>query len=381
MLWEVGRLLLGAFRMAASGVRRRALPFLRVRIRGAGGARHVASGAALALLTSLVILSHPGGSSDTERPRGPASTFDLAEGDAVDLGGSASVSVSGASHLSPGTAPAVVPDERHALLVGINTAPGASPLEGAVTDALNVKQALLAYGFPAGNITTLLDSQASRDAILQGLDDLARRTPASGIAVVVFAAHSRRHDGVDQLLAGDGARINSTEIAGHLQHLRSRAWIALPTCYAGGYALPGIVGHNRIATFASSADQESYELGSAGSYLIIDMVREAMIERRAPYSVEAAFNWAQQTLERTHPNRVPSMSDGIPGDLVLGEMAGMTDEAPPSPPHPRGTNVYEAQPPGRGDPQPQQPEPSPSDGRRYSVTVCSNRANVNCSSP
>jgi Caspase domain len=379
MLWGSGRLLYRAILIARSGVRRRVVPFLHG-VFPEAGARRVAVGAAIALVTSVVVVAHPSGSSHHVAFVGGAPSFDVAAGSS-DPSGMASVSVSEATHLSPGTLPAPRTSQRYALLVGINHAVGATPLQGAVTDALNVKQALLDYGFEEKNITTLLDADASRAAILKGLDDLVRETPATGVAVVVLAAHSRNYFGVDQLLAADGARIGAPEIASRLQHLRSRAWIALPTCFAGGYALPGIVGHNRVVTFASAADQESYELGPAGSYLIIEMVQRAMIERRAPYSVEAAFDWAQRDLEQKRPNRVPSMSDGVPGDLVLGDMPGVQPESvavpPPAPPH-MPTYAASSAP---ADPSPA-PSPTPaSNGRRYTVGVCSSRANVNCSSP
>lgn len=386
MLWESGRLLFRAARWARSGVHRRVRPLLhRLISRGRPTSRQskaLAAGLALALLGVLVFAALPGGSSGTHRlARGASDALDLAAGD-IDATGSASVSVTMAgSHLSPGTARAVKPSARHALLIGINNAQGAPHLEGAVTDALNVKQALLDYGFPAGNITTLLDADASRDAILKGLDDLVRQTPPSGIAVVALAAHTRRKDGIDQLLAADGARIDSTEIASRLSHLRARAWIALPTCYAEGYALPGIVGPNRIATFASSAQSESYELGSAGSYLIIDMVRKAMIERQAPYSVEAAFDWARDNLERTHPNRVPIMSDGIPGDLVLGPRDGLGSVSSGSRPPSDAQATAPYGPPAGQAPAASSPPADPSNGRRHGVSVCSNRATVNCDSP
>lgn len=342
MLWGAGRLLIRATRIARAHVGPRVFRFTDSAARTLARtlkARPAASSlAALALVVSFGVTQHPFGSPSVSTHRERARSGTYAAGITPDEPGEASVSLSMplVRHVAPGSLPPASPDQRHALLVGINNAPGARPLQGAVTDALNVKEALLAYGFPARNITTLLDAQASRNAILGGLETLARQTPATGVAVVVIASHSRQHGGIDQVLAADGKRVDSTEIASRLRSLRSRAWIALPTCFAGGYALPGIVGHNRIATFASSGDSESYELGHAGSYLILDMVRRAMIDRQAPQSVEASFEWAQKTLERTNPNRVPYMSDGIDGDLVLGDLPPV---APPPPPHHRGGNA------------------------------------------
>src|SRR5919108_549522 len=79
-----------------------------------------------------------------------------------------------------------------------------------------------------------------------------------------------------------------------------------------------IVGPNRIATFSSSANDRSYQLGEAGSFLFIHMVRRGMLEGHAPYSVESAFGFARDEIQREHPDQVPSISDGVPEDLVLG---------------------------------------------------------------
>lgn len=212
----------------------------------------------------------------------------------------------------------VDPSERTAVIVGINNARGTTPLPGSVRDAHNLHAALLGYGFRDENITLLLDGQATRSAVLGALGSLAARTPPSGLAVVGIATHTKRSGGTNLLATAEGARISAAELASHLRAVRAPAWIALPTCYAGGYAQPGIVGYNRIATFASTNDRMSYQAGSAGSFLFIHMVRRAMLEGRAPESVESAFDFARRELERDFPDYVPSVSDGIPGDLVLG---------------------------------------------------------------
>jgi hypothetical protein len=211
-----------------------------------------------------------------------------------------------------------VAGKRTALIVGINRAKGGRPLPGSVTDATNLRNALIEYGFPKKNITVLLEDDATRSRIREELDRLAVRTPKTGLAVFAVATHTRRHGGENELLTVDGLRISASELAGRLGRVRSRMWVALPTCYAGGYNRAGIVGPNRIATFASSADERTYQLGSSGSYLFIHMVREAMLKGRASGSVEEAFHYAKNTLEREAPERVPSMSDGIDGELVLG---------------------------------------------------------------
>lgn len=212
----------------------------------------------------------------------------------------------------------VSPANRNAVIVGINHAQGTPPLPGSVTDAQHMHAALVGYGFREENITMLLEGQATRGAILSALRSMADRTPSSGIAVFAIATHTRRSAGSNSLATAEGGRISARELASYLGAIRGRVWTALPTCYAGGYALPGIVGANRIATFSSSANDQSYQVGDAGSFLFIHMVRRAMLEGRAPYSVESAFAFAHDEIQREHPEQVPSMNDGVDEDLVLG---------------------------------------------------------------
>lgn len=217
--------------------------------------------------------------------------------------------------------PAPTASKRTALIIGINRARGGSPLPGSVTDARNLQAALLGYGFEDRNITMLLDGAATKGRITAELDRLARRTPSDGVAVFAVATHTRRSGGSNQFLTADGLRISAGELGGALGKVRSEMWVALPTCYAGGYAVPGIVGRGRVVTFASSSTQPTYQLGKAGSYLIINMVRRAMLEGRATGSVEAAFEHARASLARSAPDRVPEMYDGVRGELVLGRMS------------------------------------------------------------
>jgi hypothetical protein len=258
---------------------------------------------------------------------------------------------------------------RTALIVGIDRAPGGRALAGSVTDATHLKNALLEYGFPPKNIVMLLDARATRDAILDGIQALARRTPRDGIAVFGLATHTRRRGGVNELLTGDGLRITAHELADHMSKIRSRVWGTFPTCYAAGYALPGIVGKNRIATFASSSSKPTYQLGSAGSYLMINMVREGMLARHAPESVESAFRYAETQLKRTFPTRVPIMSDGIRGDMVLGRMPTPSYDDDRSVRR-TGTVAAEQTSSGEMDRSQRQPEPTPPARRPVNVTVC-----------
>lgn len=214
-----------------------------------------------------------------------------------------------------------VPQNQSALIVGINRAAGARPLYEAVRDAEMLERALKRYGFPAGGITVLRDGAATKDRILAEIDDLAAKTPKDGKVVIALAGHTRIRGGTNHFVAGDGRLITARTLASRVGRIKAPTWITLPTCYAGGYARPGIIGKNRIATFASGAGQMAYELSGLGSWLMLHMVQYAMLDARAPDSVEQAFGFARKSIQRETRNRTPLMYDGIKGEFVLGPVS------------------------------------------------------------
>lgn len=252
------------------------------------------------------------------------------------------------------------PSKRTALVIGINRAAGSRPLHGAVRDAEMLREALTRYGFPARNVRVLTEREATATRIVEELDALADRTPADGRAVFAFAGHTRRRGGGNHFVAADGNLLSADAIARRLARVRAPMWVVLPTCYAGGYALPGIVGRDRVATFASRRNELAYELGEAGSYLVIHMVRHAMLDARAPGSVEQSFSFAERSIASRNPKRVPYIDDRFPGDFVLGPVTWSAPRPVPE----------DTQDPGQvADPEPPstQSEPPKADPKRRST--------------
>ena len=172
-----------------------------------------------------------------------------------------------------------------------------------------MRTALLEYGFHSSDIVVLRDGQATRPRILSELQRLVARTPSDGIAV--FAAAS--HGAGTSFRTAEGARLYASDLGRYLGRIRAPVWTALAMCYAAGFAVPGVVGPNRIATFSSAANQLTFEIGGAGSELFYAMIRQGMIDAGAPRSVESAFNFAHATLAKDYSN-LPVMSDGVPGE-------------------------------------------------------------------
>lgn len=211
----------------------------------------------------------------------------------------------------------LAPGTKTALIVGINHEDASDPLEGAVKDAENVRDALFKFGFRRENVTVLLERDATRPRILSELRRLAERTPPSGLAAFAAASHGGRGQRGYSFRTAEGSRVYASEVADHLKAVRAPVWTLLAMCYAGGWTAPGITGTNRVATFASRADQYTYEKGKNGSTLVIEMVERGMIEGRADGSVEQAFAFARSRMTETESRSEPVISDGFRGDLVL----------------------------------------------------------------
>lgn len=204
--------------------------------------------------------------------------------------------------------------DKTALLIGVNKAPGTPTLEGSITDANNMRDLLVRQGFKRQNIVKLTDAQASRGAVLAALDSLAARTSGKGMAVFMLASHTSPTG--PSFVTGDGGRISASELASRLGRVPGKLWTTLATCYGAGYSKAGIVGKNRIAVFSSPSDKYSYQLGSAGSWTVLYMIRKGMLEGQAKTdTIEGAYHWAKAAIEKENPDRKPIMSDGISGDV------------------------------------------------------------------
>ncbi|MGH8998209.1 MAG: hypothetical protein ACRDY7_02345, partial [Acidimicrobiia bacterium] len=107
------------------------------------------------------------------------------------------------------------------------------------------------------------------------------------------------------------------------------------------------------------------------SYLVEYLVRRAMLEGKAPGSVQEAFSWAQREIARDYPNRIPVMIDESAGPLVLGTRLRQSAGPPPAatpertpPPAGQSPSPPEQEPPSPEQERPAPPEKSPEPERR-----------------
>lgn len=216
-----------------------------------------------------------------------------------------------------------------AFIVGIDDYPGErSDLGAAVNDANDVERAMLVLGARADQVLTLRDTQATGDAIRAGLDWLMANAGPDAVAVFFYAGHViKLGEESEAMVAADGNQIGDVELAERLSRLAARqAWIAIAACYGGGFN--EVLAPGRILTGAASSTGLAYENDRFNrSYMVEYMVRQALIERRAAESVQAAFQYAIAAMGEEYPGRQPVQYDATDRPLDLRP-------PPPRPPSP-----------------------------------------------
>ena len=218
-----------------------------------------------------------------------------------------------------------------AVIVGINDYPGqGSDLRAAVNDATDMDVALAGMGVPAENRLVLLDGQATASRIREAIGWLSSRAGPDSTAVFFYGGHVRKLGPLTEaIVAADGALIDDRQLEEHLSHVAARrAWIAMASCFGGGFT--EVLAPGRVLTGAAPADALAYETTEYGrSFLVQYMVREAMIEKRAASSVQAAFAYATAELVRRHPTRLPVQIDLAGGPLDLRPLLAAATASPP----------------------------------------------------
>jgi hypothetical protein len=106
------------------------------------------------------------------------------------------------------TAPSGTP-HKYALLIGINNYKYSNPregfpnLNGCINDILRMQKLLLNFGFDPKSIEIKKDSDASHDAVLQAIHQLALKASPGDIVVIHFSGHGSHMP--------DPARINRVD--------------------------------------------------------------------------------------------------------------------------------------------------------------------------
>ena len=223
-----------------------------------------------------------------------------------------------------------------AVIIGINDYPGTgNDLRSAVADADDMETALAGMGVPADQRLVLRDGQATAGRIREAVEWLVARAGPDSTSVFFYGGHVRKVGvGSEALVGADGGLVGDRDLGNRLAFLRSgKAWIAIAGCYGGGFT--EVLAPGRILTGAAAANDLAWESEEYGrSFLVQYMVREAMIQRKAPDSVQSAFNYAVAQLLQKHPARIPVQIDLSLGPLDLRPLLSVAVPPPTTIPLP-----------------------------------------------
>ena len=149
--------------------------------------------------------------------------------------------------------PSAVFEQGYALVIGVANYPRVSPLPNIVLNDAHALQKLLtspACGYPATNVTQLLDDQATADGIRNALTNLATRTGQDDTVVIFFSGHGGHEDSGDEtrqyLIPYDcdpddlaGTAISGEEMTGLLRNINaSRLLVLFDSCHSSGAGDP-----------------------------------------------------------------------------------------------------------------------------------------------
>ncbi len=190
-------------------------------------------------------------------------------------------------------------------------------------------------GYPPDHVRLLRNGEATRTNILEALDWLARNPQLDSQSEVVFfySGHGIRRlpaEGTPAELArtayalvpydygkydfhnGQGP-IWDRELASYLDDLEPESmWIAIDSCFSGGFIQPGIAGPNRVLTMSSAADQLSNEIDHVQRGVMTQLLVEEGLKAGLP--VEEAF-WKAEARYGPEFGQNPQIADEYDGVL------------------------------------------------------------------
>lgn len=253
--------------------------------------------------------------------------------------------------LAPATSAA--PQDRRALLVGINDyAGGTDDTVTAVGDVLDVRDLLLREGWPADQIRVLTDRAASAQAIRDGLRWLGDASTDSSFTVFHYSGHVKQQGGdldrdgeaLDEYLwSADNVFLADRELKGWVDRIRGRSWIDIAGCEASGFD-DGISGPSRLFTASSLEHEKSYEHPAWGNSVFTGlMVDQGMLKRQADanrdgvVSLQEAFHRAADqaprvTANQSHGPQHPLLAGGDGTQWYLGARPPAAPSAEPAKP-------------------------------------------------
>jgi hypothetical protein len=182
--------------------------------------------------------------------------------------------------------------ETHALVVGVNAYAHVRQLKGAAADAKDISDALKRRGVQ--DVTTFLDSAATRDRVLTALDQMIARAQRDDLVIIAFAGHGSREKWGKSHPAG--------AVEGGLHDVFLLANVALPN--SKGMVDPSLGGSARERIAGSEMNMRLRQLDAKGARTIFvadtchggGMTREPLSEAGIPeisYRVLPSFGYSE----------------------------------------------------------------------------------------
>ena len=160
---------------------------------------------------------------------------------------------------------AIGPESRWALLVGVQDYAGSThPTYGGRGDVAAVRSSLLKAGWRDDHIRTLLDGQATGQAILDAMSWLGDRSGPGTFSLFHFSGHVCINSrgpcpaGHTYLWSYDNSFLSETAVSQRLNRVRGRAWFDFAGCESGAFD-NGLHSAKRLVTASSQASETSYE--------------------------------------------------------------------------------------------------------------------------
>lgn len=196
----------------------------------------------------------------------------------------------------------------HALLIGVANYLNISGLPAAILNDVNDVAATLSSpqycAYAPANVVTLLDANATRAAVLKGLEELAARAGPDDTACVFFSGHGGvvgspgNEDSVlvtvDSDLADiENTSISSDELAAALAQIKAnRLLVFIDACHAGGAAISKSLSDGKGHELKSGYTQKTF------AKLAVGRGRALMASCRAA-EVSAVFSGARNSVFTT----------------------------------------------------------------------------------
>lgn len=262
---------------------------------------------------------------------------------------------------------------QRALVVGVSNYPSPIPsLPGVANDAKAMADLLGSPPgqFRGGEITTLLDAEATAAAIREQLEAALGKAGRDDTVFVYMAGHGTVQDGAYYFVAHDTARGRVAETAVPLADLRStfdaspsrRVFVWLDFCHSGGVierdagagppdaqAVIGrtlnVVGRGKIIVTACTALQTAKESKALGhgffTHALLEGLRGAAADNKGRVLATTLYNHVVDRVQAETFDQSPVWHGQMEGHIILMHYAGRTPE-PGGSPSPGGGGVCDS---------------------------------------